>query len=797
MEYRFKKGVGMRRAAFFVICCCLFSCRGFFADIQKANNSGGVSEITIPALGTSTSIEKCSIYALLCNEHVDLSVDLLKRMLIDGYTRTEHADFKNAHKLHSDKGIVEQLTYIDTPVSKPVSISFKNASQLKKYFIRILICQNGVIKYSGTTPENAIGQSAGKYFVTDNLFSPNDRDNEIGMTLHPIKLITYYVSNSGKVEADVCTFNEPTTLEKALKAIAALTESEKQGVSIVLLDNITTATSQENFATALQKAESIEISSIDTSVTPCKLALPNNFTIPANAKLFFNNVSLTGFSNITVNGDLALNEINLQANITSSNGVLTLNGTTLTGKITSTNGTVTLVNGATVKADATEGSGAIVGNDSVIAVNPSTQVEGTVTANGGVIQIGGNAKIGNKTSAIVLAANSEDPTKPYGHIEITSELTTEAIEVAERLQLPVTVDNSEQLFPYEKNPCFKNLGNISIDNFDLYFEIPVTLKYNHTGNGLCVEDALPESTYPTAIWLFSMFDVDDNPNDQSVKYFDDKTVVEHIKLGSNYRFSEVFSIDNDKLYFYEKKDKMIRGYNESDNSYTQICTLDVNRDFVDIFVDGNNVYSFFYNTKNHLDFSKFDLSTSKALSPTSLTGHGISSIKYDVPICATNNSVFFFTTTDSSIDVYHINASNITNTQDLVCTKKLTLQNYNCVPRDATIFNNAIYLLVGKCDGAYSRGGVIKINIQTNGDLTFDSIYGLTANNTPEAEEYKCFYHPVRFLGVHENSLIIADDGKTSKGIQKNRVVFFDTVSSGNKLQKIYRTNAEFLGVRK
>ncbi|MBQ9630667.1 MAG: hypothetical protein IJR49_03680, partial [Treponema sp.] len=173
----------------------------------------------------------------------------------------------------------------------------------------------------------------------------------------------------------------------------------------------------------------------------------------------------------------------------------------------------------------------------------------------------------------------------------------------------------------------------------------------------------------------------------------------------------------------------------------------------------------------------------------------------DSRICALNNNLYLVIPKSSNsqitnLFVYSIDTTDIEkNNWSNKINEKLDLKDYISLElkcRDAIILNNYIYILIGKADENSSKGAIIKINIETNGNLTFVEKYGLSNNDTAENEEDTCFYNPVRFLGTYENGLIIADDGRTKSGIQKNRVIFFNT--QNNSFEKIVRTNAGFLG---
>ena len=791
------------------------SCRGFFADITKSGSSEQKTpRITLPPLpALSQGNDICSVYALLCRSDINLNIELLRKMIVDGEERSELPEFKDAYALHKNDGLVEQKTWIDVPVTQTLDISFSNANRAGKYFIRILICQNGVIKYAGTSPDGVLSVGAGGRAIVneENCFNPAERQNSLSLTIKPITFITYYVSASGSANAEVNTRENPTSLEKALEAIK--TQENKSGANIVLIDSISKALDTSLLKEALANVGEITISSLEGKKE--SLTLPTNFDLLSTAPnvtlglLHFSNVNLKAGGTIKTNGNLSLTNIDITASIESSGGLVTLNGTKLNGNITSTSGTVSLVNGANV-------SGSITGNDATISLNPNTVVSGTVTANGGKIQIGGNAKVGNKTSAIYLKVN--DSKDKFGCIEIISHIEPADI-------IPIHIENYATKYnPYQENPIILGQINEELQNiFSFDFLIagfwgfePV---YNDGKVNFFVRDnsANPNENV-TNIWLFENM-IDLTSNYETMVYNRNNLICTSldynlIDLNANSTFHDTFDISTDNQlsficnYFEQGEEQTSIFRNQSQETtgydYSVVDYNDIYPQLSKVYdlysVDSSDFYALIRSDKiimNKLTYKydntreKYTFTTYSDYQATSELQNlikGFSSIYFCI---RSDNSKAYLVGENALYEAIFDSKSNALTKGNI---SNLEMLNGTKV-HDITYHNNAVYILAGQVTSTgtiYSRGAVIKVDVSGT-SMNIVGTYGLANDNTAEHDETNNFYNPVRFLGVRDNDLIIADDGRTERGIQKNRVVFFDMTT--NKIKETYYTDAEFLNV--
>ena len=466
-------------------------------------------------------------------------------------------------------------------------------------------------------------------------------------------------------------------------------------------------------------------------------------------------------------------------------------------------GDITAASGKAVALkDTAHIDGNVTGTSATIVLADNAEITGIVTANGGTVQLGGNAR----AASIVLDADSST----YGYITVMKALTHSA-------PIPVVVRNTEALFePFASTPVLVNDDGTAADyasKFAWKFEYPCMWKFEtETKSDKTVVYIKNANNPTTPVWLFEVGKNETDENDTFTKFFMNGKSYGNSKNsdGIEYRFSTkaIFSTD-----VKNSKSMHIYGWFEEKNKYeimelisgTSVGLKRITDDknimptLCEIYKQDDTVYFSYTNNDNVYLATPSNSTTLTCNVPDSIATRLKGDNSFDIHFCVdTNKKIYIIRSTPNgtsdNLIVNQLTSNNTTlsfaNSQTF---KSLPIiSGTQVVYNDIIYFNSAVYILVGQCDSTYSRGGVIKV--ATAGSLSVDStIYGLTAANTAESDEQHCFYNPVRFLGVDGNKLIIADDGRTASGVQKNRVVYFDTTS--NAISEVYYTDVEFLGV--
>ncbi|MBQ9494765.1 MAG: hypothetical protein IJR50_03905 [Treponema sp.] len=425
---------------FFIV--TLASCRYIFADpeSERAQESDGI-EIIIPALpsqsggaGSPSASDTWSVYALLCDETVDLSDSLLKTMLVDEGTPTGGDEFVNAHERD---GILAQQSFID--VNEPISISFPKIVAGTNFFVRIVIVKDGKIEYTGTSPDRLIGADAGGVYSIDRsrLHVAENGQNVVHVILRKIKSIAYYVSSSGDPGVVLkSTKSEPTTIDAALTAVA----SEQQAADIIFVDDVELKQG-ELLKNALENAGDIALSSLAGSTHT--FTVSGSIEIPSSTELACENIHIAGSLTLAKNSRLLLVDAECTSIIATESDV-TVSGTSTVRDVEVDGGKLMLSDDASVTtliADSAtvtrtgavhtgginlKGNAIFNGNIQTgarVALEGSSRVNGTITA-----LTGGNVMLAENTMATSISATSANVTLG-ANAKITGNLDAKDTEV--------------------------------------------------------------------------------------------------------------------------------------------------------------------------------------------------------------------------------------------------------------------------------------------------------------------------------------------------------------------------------